>query len=73
MDNNKVSHIYDNFNTIILDIIDKKFGNLARKIEKNHMFLGMNIEFIESKKLAITTQKYIEEAIEYFKEEMKFF
>ena len=69
MDDSKIYRVDDNTNTNILDIIEKKFGELVRTTGKKYTFFGTDIEFIGNQKLAITTPINIEEAIEYFKEE----
>ena len=43
LNNNIISHIDDNTNTTIVEIIDKKFGELDMTEGKKHTFLGMDI------------------------------
>ena len=38
MDDDKISHVDDNVNTTIVDIINKNFGKLLRTTCKKHMF-----------------------------------
>ena len=51
VDDNKVSHMYDSVNSMIVDKIEDNFGKLLRTKLKKHIFLGMNIEFMEVRKL----------------------
>ena len=55
VDDNKFSHVDDNVNTTTVEIITKKFEKLARTTGKKHTFLGINIEFLGSGNVAITT------------------
>ena len=48
VDDNKISHLYDNINTTIVEKNEKKFGKLARTTGKNSTVLGMNVELIGS-------------------------
>ena len=64
MDNNKVSHVDDNVNTMIVDAIKEKFGKLARTTGSKHTFLGMDIEMVSKGKIAVSTPQHVDEAIE---------
>ena len=70
VDDNKVSHLDDKVNDMIVDVIEKKFGKLARTTGKKHTFLGMDIEFIGDKTVLIVTPQHIREALEDFGEEL---
>ena len=70
VDDNKVSHVDDKVNDMIVDKVEEKFGKLARSKGKKHTFLGMDIEFIGNGKLTIATPQHIEEAIEKFGEDL---
>ena len=50
VDDNKVSHINDDVNTMIVNEIEEKFGKLARTTGNKHTFLGMDIEMISKGK-----------------------
>jgi hypothetical protein len=71
VDDNKVSHANDDVNTMITDEVEKKFGKLTRTTGAKHMFLGMDIEFLGDKKVAIATPQHINEAIEDFGEDLE--
>jgi hypothetical protein len=70
VDDNKISHVDDKVNDMIVDKVEKKFGKLAGSKGKKHTFLGMDIEFIGNGKLTIATPQHIEEAIEKFGEDL---
>ena len=71
MDDNKISHVNDNVDTTIVEIIESKIGKLKRTTDKTHKFLGMNIKFLGTRKVAITSPQHIKEAIEHSKGEVK--
>jgi hypothetical protein len=55
VNDNKVSHVDDNINDMIVDKVEEKFGKLAQSKGKKHTFLGMDIEFIGNGKFTIAT------------------
>ncbi len=55
---------------MVANAIEKKLGKLARTTGTKHTFLGMDIEFIGDKKVAIGTPQHILEAIEDFGEDL---
>ena len=61
----------DSFNSMIVDRIEEKFGNLYHTTGKKHTFLGTDIEFIGGKKVAVSTPHHIGEALEDFGETLK--
>ena len=63
MDNNKVSPMDDNVNSTISDNIEEKFGKLSRKTGKKHTFIGMDIDFIDGKKVAVSKPHHVDEAL----------
>ena len=71
MEDNKIYHIYENVNTTIVDIIEKKLGKLSRTTGKKHTFLGIYMNCFGSRKVKITTRKHVEESMENLKEEVK--
>ena len=72
IDNNKISHHEDEVCTKIADEIESKFqGDLTRTTGKKHTFLGMDIELIGDRKVAITTPQHIEEVLDDFPETLK--
>ena len=50
VDNNKVSHIYEELNKIIIKKIAEIFGELTVSRVNNHKSLGMEIEFLANVK-----------------------
>ena len=70
IDNNKVSHINDKVNTMVVEAIEEKFGKLARTTGDKHTFLGMDVEMISKGKIAISTPQHVDEAIEGLGEEV---
>ena len=71
MNNNKISHMDDNVNSMIADNIEEKFGKLSHTTGKKHTLLGMDIEFIDGKKVTESTPHHIDEALEDFGETLK--
>ena len=67
---NKVSQVEAKFNTMIIEIIEKNIGYLFITRVKNHTFLGMYIDLLENNKLEIGMKSYIEEAINFFGENL---
>ena len=55
MDDNKVSHIDDNLNSMIADNIGENFGKLSCTTGKKHTFVGMDIKFIGGKTFTVST------------------
>ena len=55
VDDNKVSHMDDNVNSMIADKIKEKFEKLSRTTGKKHSSFGMDIKFIGGKKVAVST------------------
>ena len=71
MEDNKVSHMDDNVNSMIADKIEGNFGNLSRTTGKKHIFLGMDIKFIGGNKVTFSTPHHVDEALEDFYETLK--
>ena len=71
MKDNKVSHLYDSVNLTISDNIEAKSGEISHTTGKNHVLLGMDIEFIARKKVAVSTPHLFEKALEDFCESLK--
>ena len=68
---NKVSHMDDNVNSIIADNIEENFGKLSRTTENKHIFLGVEINIIGRKKVAVSTPHHVDKDLEYFGEALK--
>ena len=60
----KVSHMYNCINSMIVDNIEEKFGKLSPTTGKKHTFLGMDIEFIGGKKVSLTKPHCINKVLE---------
>ena len=71
MDENKVSHTDDTVNSMIDDNIEEKIGKISHTTGKKHTFLGIDIELIGGKKVAVSKPHHVDEAIEYFGETLK--
>ena len=71
VDDNKVSHVGDDKNTMIVDAIEKHFGKLARRTGDKHTFLGMDVEMISKGNIAISTPQHINKAIEGLSKEVQ--
>ena len=71
MDDNKVSHMDDNVNSMISDKIGEKFGKLYHTTGTNHTFLGMGIKFVGGNKSTVSTPHHVGEALEDFGETIK--
>lgn len=72
VDDNKISHHEEAVCTQIADAIDSRFhGDLVRTTGKKHIFLGIDFEFIDNGKIAITTPQHLEEVMEAFPETLK--
>jgi len=71
VDDIKVSHVDENVIDMVVDEIEAKFGELSRSKGNMHTFLGMDIEILSDKKVAISTPQHIEEVISDLGEEIK--
>ena len=71
VNDNKVSHVDDNVIDMVVDKIEAKFGELTRNKGSKQTFLGMDIETLPDKKVAINTPQHIEEVISNLGEEIK--
>ena len=71
MDDNKVSHVSDEVNSMIVDAIEEHSGKLARITGNKHTFLGMDVEMASKGKIAVSALQHINEAIEGLGEEIQ--
>ena len=71
MDNRKVSHVNETVSSIIDDNIEEKVGKLSRTTGKKHKFLGVDINLIGIKKVAVSTPHHVDEFLEDFGEILK--
>jgi hypothetical protein len=70
VDDNKISHMDDKVVTDVIKKIEDKFGKMTVTRGKEHVFLGMNIDFHENGTASIKMKEYIREAIQDFGEEI---
>jgi Reverse transcriptase (RNA-dependent DNA polymerase) len=70
VDDNKISHVDPNVVTEILLQIEKKFGKMTTTRGKEHVFLGMKINFQNNQTVRINMEQYINEAIIDFQEDV---
>ena len=71
VDDNKVSHVDENVIDMMVDEIEANFGELSRSKGNKYTFLGMDIEILPDKKVAISTLQHIEKVISDLGEEIK--
>ena len=66
MDDIKVSHEDESLVKDIMSKIDTRFGGLKPHIEKEQVYLGMNISFNDDKTVLIQTKDYVKKVIATF-------
>ena len=66
VDDNKISHEDSTVVDEVITKIEERFGKMTVKRGKQHVFVGMDIDFIEKGKVKITMRNHLEEAIEVF-------
>ena len=62
-DDNMISHMDDNFNSMISDKIEVSFEKLSCTTGEKHIFIGMEIEFIGGKEVTVSTPHHVVEPI----------
>jgi Reverse transcriptase (RNA-dependent DNA polymerase) len=70
VDDNKISHVDPSVVTEIISQIEKKFGKMTTTRGKEHVFLGMKINFQNDQTVRINMEQYINEAIIDFQEDV---
>ena len=70
VDDNKISHEDSTVVDEVITKIEERFGKMTVKRGKQHVFVGMDIDFIEKGKLKISMRNHLEEAIEVFGEDV---
>ena len=65
-DYNKLSHVYPNVVTGILEYIKKQFGDIVISRGNTHDFLGMNIKISNDKKVKLIMKHQIEDTVIQF-------
>ena len=68
IDDKKMSQVDPKVNTILTKDIAKQIGYLVITRGKKYTFLGMYIEILDNKNIAIVMKSYIQEAIGFFDE-----
>ena len=66
VDDNKILHLSAKVVTLIIKVIEKKFGKLEMSRGKKYNFLGMDIEFIENGTVGTNMKDYLLKAFETF-------
>ena len=70
VDDNKISHVDSAVVDQLIEKIEEKFGKMTVKRGKQHVFVGMDIDFIGEGKVKITMKDHLREAIEAFGEDV---
>jgi hypothetical protein len=68
VDDNKISHADDNVVTNSIETIEGQFGEMTVTRGKYHVFLGMDINFLDNGTVSVKMKDYIKEAMAYFGE-----
>jgi hypothetical protein len=63
VDDNKISHMDNRVVTEVIEKIQERFGKMSVTWGKEHVFLGMNMDFHENGTASIKMKEYIKEAI----------
>jgi hypothetical protein len=66
VDDNKISHANDNRVTNIIETIEGQFGKMTVTTGKDHVFLGMDISFLDNGTVSVKIKDYIKEAMANF-------
>ena len=70
VDDNKISHKNPEVVDFIIKSLEKNFGNMTYSRGKQHDYLGMDITYNKDKTVSIQMKKQIEEAIEWYGEDV---
>jgi hypothetical protein len=70
VDDTKISHEDSKAVSHVIQKIEARFGEMAVTLEKEHVFLGMNISFHSDRTASIVMKDYIKEAIAHFGEDI---
>jgi hypothetical protein len=68
VDDNKLSHADDNVVTNIIETIEGRFGKMTVTRGKDHVFLEMDISFLDKGTVSVKMKDYIKEAMADFGE-----
>jgi Reverse transcriptase (RNA-dependent DNA polymerase)/Zinc knuckle len=70
VDDTKISHQDDNVVSNVIELIESKFGKMTVTRGREHVFLGMKIDFHTNGTASIRMKEYIAEAIQDFGEDI---
>ena len=70
MDDNKVTHVNEDFIIGVIYITKRNFGELVVSHRKKYTFLGMEIELVKDEKIKIGMISYIKEKIKKSREDV---
>ena len=68
VDDTKVSHKKPEVVTMIIGLLETRFGKMTVKRGKYHTFVGMNFELADDRKIKILMDDYITECIEAYEQ-----
>ena len=68
VDDNKISHVDPDVVTKVIEKIEERFGKMSVTRGKKHVFLGMEICFLDNGTATIGMKEYVKEAISEFGE-----
>jgi hypothetical protein len=68
VDDSKILHVSETVVTMVIKLIEAKFGKMMVSRGRKHVFLGMEIEFLQDGKLSIGMKEYVQDAIAEFQE-----
>ena len=68
VDDVKISHVDEKVVSNVINMLEKRFGKLTVNRGKNHVYLGMNIEFKDNGTVHINMKDHLSEAIQDFGE-----
>ena len=70
VDDNKISHVDPDVVTMIVAKIEERFGKMTVTRGKEHVFLGMNIQYKDDGTVEIRMKDYVKESIAEFGEDI---
>ena len=71
VDDCKISHIDSKVVDDIINQIEQKYGKMTVTCGKRHIYIGMEIEFLDKGRVKILMKDHLEECFEIFDEEIK--
>jgi hypothetical protein len=70
VDDTKISHVSEAVVSRVIGQIEAAFGPMTVTRGRNHVFLGMEIKFLDEGKLSIGMTEYVKDAIEDFQDDV---